>query len=254
MVSAMPDLLCETSGGIATLTLNRPDRKNAMSPQMLVLLADAWCELERDDSVRVVILTGAGSEFFCPGGDMDSLVPVLMGKREPADEWERRFRDERTELSRIAFLNPYAFDKPIVAAVNGDAVSAGCELLQATDIRIASREARFGLFEVKRGLIPAGGSLAKLQRQIPYCRAAELIFLAERISAKEAQAMGLVGELVDRDRVLDRAREVAERLAKFDPRALQKSKQALRRTRGLPEDEACRIQQVCFDEFMAEQG
>ncbi len=248
----MPDLLFEKSAGVATLTLNRPDRKNAMSPQMLVLLADAWQEIESDDAVRAVVLTAAGSDFFCPGGDMDSLVPILMGKQEPADEWERRFRDERTEVSRIAFLNPHAFDKPIVAAVNGDAISAGCELLQATDIRIASREARFGLFEVKRGLIPAGGSLAKLQQQIPYCRAAELILLAERISAEEAQAIGLVGELVDRDRVLERAQEVAERLAGFDPAAVQKSKQALRRTRGLPEHEACEVQQVCFDEFMAD--
>ena len=247
----MPDLLYEKSDGVVTLTLNRPDRKNAMSPEMLVLLADAWQAIEHDEEVRAVILTGAGSEVFCPGGDMESLVPVLTGAREPADEWERRFRDERTELSRIAFLNPYAFDKPIVAAVNGDAVSAGCELLQATDIRIASREARFGLLEVERGLIPAGGSLAKLQRQIPYCRAAELILLAERISAEEALAIGLVGELVDRDRVLERAREVAERLARFDPAAVQKSKQALRRTHGLPEDEACRVQQACFDEFMA---
>jgi len=250
----MPDLLCDKTDGVATLTLNRPDRKNAMSPQMLVQLADAWQDLEHDDAVRAVILTGAGSEFFCPGGDMDSLVPVLMGKREPADEWERRFRDERTELSRIAFLNPYAFDKPIVAAVNGDAVSAGCELLQATDIRIASRDARFGLFELKRGLIPAGGSLAKLQRQIPYCRAAELILLAERCSAEEAQSMGLVGELADSDRVLERAQEVAARLSSFDPAAVQKSKQALRRTRGLPEIEACRVQQTCFDEFMAEKA
>lgn len=247
----MPDLLFETLDGVATLTLNRPDRRNAMSPQMLVLLADAWQEIERDDEVRAVILTGAGSEAFCPGGDLDSLVPVLTGAREPADPWERRFRDERTEVSRIAFLNPHAFDKPIVAAINGDAVSAGCELLQATDIRIASREARFGLFEVKRGLIPAGGSLAKLQRQIPYCHAAELILLAERISAQRALAIGLVGELVDPDRVLERAREVAERLAQLDPAAVQMSKRAMRRTRGLPEDDACRVQQACFDEFMA---
>ena len=246
----MPDLLFEKSDGVATLTLNRPDRKNAMSPEMLALLADSWQEIERDDEVRAVILTATGSEFFCPGGDMVSLVPVLTGEREPADPWERRFRDERTELSRSAFLNPYPFDKPIVAAVNGDAVSAGCELLQSTDIRIASRTARFGLFEVKRGLIPAGGSLAKLQRQIPYCRAAELILLAERISAEDALAIGLVGELVDPDRLLGRAREVAERLAQFDPAAVQKSKQALRRTRGLPENEACQVQQACFDEFM----
>ncbi|MCP4903974.1 MAG: crotonase/enoyl-CoA hydratase family protein [bacterium] len=250
----MSDLLFEKSGRIATLTLNRPDRKNAMSPQMLVLLADAWLEIERDDAIRVVILSAAGSEFFCPGGDLDSLVPVLTGKQEPADEWERRFRDEQTEVARVAFLNPHAFDKPIVAAVNGDALSAGCELLQATDIRIASRAARFGLFEVKRGLIPAGGSLAKLQQQIPYCRAAQLILQAEAISADEAQSIGLVGELVDRDRVLERAREVAERLAGFDPAAVQKSKQTLRRTRGLPEEEACLVQQICFDEFMAEQA
>jgi enoyl-CoA hydratase/carnithine racemase len=249
-----PDLLYETFDGVARLTLNRPDRRNAMSPQMLVLLADAWQEVKRDDGIRSVILTAQGTRDFSPGGDMSSLVPILLGERAPADEWEERYVADRQEISRIAFLNPFELDKPVVAAINGDAVSGGCELMQGSDLRIASREARFGLREVERGLIPAGGSLAKLQRQIPYCRAAELVLLAERISAEEALRIGLINEIVDPDRVQARAEEVAQRLASFDPLAVQKSKQALRRTQGLSETEACRVQQECYDEFILERG
>ncbi|MGE4652313.1 MAG: enoyl-CoA hydratase-related protein [Myxococcota bacterium] len=250
-MTAAPDLLCEKRDGVATLTLNRPERKNAMTPRMLCLLADAWKDLEADDEVRAVILTAQGDSAFCPGGDMQAMVPVITGSREPADEWERRYRADQTEISRVAFLNPYPFDKPVVAAINGDAVSGGCEILHATDIRIASREARFGLREIERGLIPAGGSLAKLHRQLPYCRAIEMVLLCERISAEEARAIGLINEVVAPEEVLPRARAIAERLASFDPAAVQSAKRALRETWGLPEEEACRIQQQSYDDFMA---
>ena len=95
------DLLCEKSDGVATLTLNRPQRKNAMTPQMMCLLADAWLELEGDDEVRAVILTAQGHEAFCPGGDMEAMVPVITGSREPANEWERRFRADEAEIERL---------------------------------------------------------------------------------------------------------------------------------------------------------
>jgi enoyl-CoA hydratase len=247
-----PDLLYETFDGVARITLHRPDRRNAMSPQMLVLLAEAWQEVKRDDGVRSVILTAHGTRDFSPGGDMSSLVPILVGDRKPENEWERRYLADRVEISRIAFLNPFDLDKPIVAAINGDAISGGCELMQGSDIRIASRKARFGLREVERGLIPAGASLAKLQTQIPYCEAAKLILLAERITAEEALRIGLINEVVAPGEVQTRAEDIARRLASFDPHAVQKSKQTLRRTQGLPEAEACRIQQICFDEFMDE--
>lgn len=250
-MTAALDLLCEKSDGVATLTLNRPHRKNAMTPQMMCLLADAWLELDRDDAVRAVILTAQGHEVFCPGGDMEAMVPVITGSREPADDWERRFRADESEIARIAFLNPHPFHKPIVAAVIGDAISGGCEILHATDIRIASREARFGLREIERGLLPAGGSLATLQHQLSYCRAAELVMLCERISAEEARAIGLINEVVEPEAVLPRAREVAERLASFDPAAIQAAKRTLRGSWGLSEEKAAALQQRAYDDFMA---
>ena len=245
------DQLCEKHEGVATLTLNRPQRKNAMTPQMMCLLADAWLDLERDDGVRAVILTAQGQEAFCPGGDMEAMVPLITGRREPADDWERRYRADEAAISRIALLNPYPFHKPVVAAINGDAISAGCEILHATDIRIASRHARFALREIERGLLPAGGSLAKLQHQVPYCRAAELVMLCERISAEEAQSIGLINEVVDPEAVGPRAREVAERLARFDPAAIQAAKRTLRASWGLTEEESCALQQRSYDELMA---
>ncbi|MCH2173034.1 enoyl-CoA hydratase/isomerase family protein [Myxococcota bacterium] len=243
-------VLCEKSDGVATVTLNRPERKNAMTPQMMCQLADTWQDLEHDDSIRAVVLTGQGEKAFCPGGDMEAMVPVITGSREPVDEWERRYRSDQTEISRIAFLNPYPFDKPIVAAINGDAISGGCEILHATDIRIASRKARFGLKEIERGLIPAGGSLAKLQHQVSYCRAAELVLLCQPISAEEARNIGLVNEIVEPELVLPRALEIARRLASFDPAAVQTSKSTLRRVWGLSEPEACGIQQQAYDDYM----
>jgi enoyl-CoA hydratase len=208
-------------------------------------------DLEGDDAVRAVILTAQGSEAFCPGGDMEAMVPVITGSRQPADEWERRYRSDQTEISRIALLNPHPFHKPIVAAINGDAISAGCEILHATDIRIASRDARFGLREIERGLLPAGGSLAKLQHQLSYCRAAELVMLCERISAEEACAIGLINEVVEPEALRPRARQVAERLARFDPVAIQAAKRTLRASWGLSEEEACALQQETYDDFMA---
>jgi len=245
------DLLCEKRDGVATLTLNRPQRKNAMTPRMVCLLADAWLDLERDDSVRAVILTAQGQEAFCPGGDMEAMLPLITGKREPADEWERRYRADEAGISRIAFLNPHPFYKPVVAAINGDAISAGCEILHATDIRIASRHARFALREIERGLLPAGGSLANLQHQVSYCRAAELVMLCDRISAEEARSMGLINEVVEPEALESRAREIAERLASFDPFAIQSAKRTLRAVWGRSEEEACALQQRSYDELMA---
>ena len=245
------DLLCEKSDGVATLTLNRPQRKNAMTPQMMCLLADAWLDLEGDEEVRAVILTAQGHYAFCPGGDMEAMVPVITGSREPANEWERRFRADEAEIARIAFLNPHPFHKPVVAAINGDAISGGCEILHATDIRVAARGARFGLREIERGLLPAGGSLARLQHQLSYCRAAELVMLCDRISADEACAIGLINEVVEPEALQQRAREIAERLAGFDPSAIQAAKRTLRAGWGLSDVDACALQQRTYDDFMA---
>ena len=155
----MPDLIYEKRDGIAYLTFNRPEARNALLPQTMVLLAEAWIDFRDDDDARVAILTGAGDQAFCVGGDLARLMPPFTGAREPEDEWDKRLLSDLGAM-QTALLRPFELYKPIVAAVNGYALAGGCEILQATDIRIAASHASFGLSEAKRGLVPGGGSTA----------------------------------------------------------------------------------------------
>ena len=240
----MPDLIYEKRDGIAYLTMNRPERRNAISPQMMVQLGEAWLDFRDDDDARVAILTGTGDQAFCVGGDLELLMPLFTGARKPEDEWDRRLLSNRG-LTAVALLRPFELYKPIVAAVNGYALAGGCEILQATDLRIASETASFGLSEAKRGLVPGGGSMVRLARQIPHCKAMEILLLGDRMSAWEAHRVGLINEVVAPEELLPRAEEIARRLAKNGPLALRKIKEAVLRTSGLPLEEAFAIENEC---------
>ena len=246
----MPDLLFEKRGGIAYLTFNRPERRNAISPQMMLQLADAWLEFRDDAALRVAILTGAGHEAFCVGGDLALLMPLFTGAREPDDEWDTRLLANLDRVP-IALLKPFELYKPIVAAVNGYALAGGCEILQATDIRIASRTASFGLSEAQRGLVPGGGSMVRLARQVPHCKAMEILLTGDRMPAAEAHRIGLVNEVVEPDAVMPRAEEIAARLARNGPLALRKIKEAVLRTSGEPLARAYEIENECSAVVMA---
>jgi enoyl-CoA hydratase len=234
----MSDLLYEKRDGIAILTLNRPEQRNAFSPETMVRLAAAWIDFRDDDSLRVAILTGAGDTAFCAGGDLGRLMPLFTGAREPEDEWDRRLMEDVGSVMSTALLRPFELYKPIIAAINGYAVAGGAEILQSTDIRIASEEASFGLSEAQRGLVPGGGSMVRLPRQIPYCKAMEILMTGDRISAEEAHRIGFVNEIVAKAEVMPRALEFAERLAKNAPLALRAIKEAVIRTSGLALEEA----------------
>lgn len=238
----MPDLLYEKRDGIAILTLNRPERRNAFSPELMVQLAEAWVDFRDDDSLRVAILTGTGNVAFCAGGDLGRLLPLFTGARQPEDEWDHRLMGDVANIMSTALLRPFELYKPIVAAINGYALAGGSEILQSTDIRIASTTSSFGLSEVQRGLVPGGGSMVRLPRQIPYCKAMEILMLGDRISAEEAHRIGFVNEVVAPDQLMSRAFEVAERLVKNAPLALQAIKEAVIRTSGVELEEAYRIE------------
>lgn len=248
----MPDLLYEKRDGVAMLTFNRPERRNAISPELMVSLAEAWLDFRDDPEARVAILTGAGSEAFCAGGDLQLLMPLFTGARQPADEWDHELLANLDKIP-VALLKPFELYKPIVAAVNGYALAGGCELLQATDIRIASRTASFGLSEVQRGLVPGGGSMVRLARQVPHCKAMEILLLGERMPAEEAHRIGLVNEVVEPDELLPRALEIARRLSRNGPLALRKIKEAVLRTSGLPLERAYEIENECSAVVMASQ-
>jgi len=243
----MAHVLFEKSDGMARVTLNRPEKRNAFSPEMLVRLCEIWAEIADDPEVRVVLLTGAGTRAFSSGGDLGTTIPLMMRARAPEDEWERRFAADRKQLGR-AILRNADFFKPVVAAINGDALAGGAELALATDIRVMSSEATFGLTEVRRGLIAGGGSLARLGRQIGWADAMELVLTGEPISAQRALEMGLVNRVVAPDQVLASAEDLARRVSLGAPVALAKSKEAMVRSNGRSLEEAFEIETQCTKE------
>jgi enoyl-CoA hydratase len=239
-VSEPPHLLTERDGHVLIVTMNRPERRNALSSEMMELLEAAWDTVDGDPDIRVAILTGAGGAF-CAGADLDAMT-----RMHPGDAFAAEDRAEGTKAVAAGVIKPllkgYRLSKPLIAAVEGPAVAGGTEMLQATDIRIAGQSARFGVSEVRWGLFPLGGSTVRLQRQIPYAVAADLLLTGRHLSAPEAKEVGLIGEVVPDGGALARAREVAERIAANGPLAVQAVLRSMRATEGLPEAEAMRVE------------
>ena len=237
----MPALVFEKRGPIAYLTLNRPEAHNAMNPEVIVRMAEAWQEVENDGSVRAAIVTGAGAKAFSAGADLGRLIPLFTGARKPEDEWDHKLAANPT-LSAMALLRGFSVGKAVIAAVNGFCIAGGMELLQGTDLRVASETASFGLQEVKWAIIPAAGSLARLQRQIPYCKAMEILLTGNRIDAHEAHRLGLVNYVVAPGHVIAKAEELAHTIAENGPLAVRAIKKAVERCSGRPFEEAFRLE------------
>ncbi len=243
----MPHLLTEQHDGIAVVTMNRPEKRNALSPEMVVRLAEFWESVATDPAVRAVVVTGAGTQAFCAGGDMGSLIPLMMRTRAPEGEWETRFSADRKQLHR-ALLRHSRFFKPVIAAINGHAHAGGAEFVLATDLRVMSTEATLAVTEVRRGLIASGGSLARVARQVSWAHAMELMLLAEPVSAERALTMGLVNRVVAPAEVLPTALDLARRVCLGAPVALEKTKEAMVCSNGLPFDEAFAVETRCTKE------
>jgi enoyl-CoA hydratase len=209
--------------GIATLTLNRPARRNALSPGLVGDLRRALADVKRDDAVRVVVLTGAGDQAFCAGGD---LAGGMTGGGFLASVAEKGgFAQVVRDLHDLG--------KPVVAALNGDALGGGVGLLLACDLVIAHDEVRIGLPEVKVGLWPMMVT-ALLVRHVGRKVAAELMYLGERMPAEEARRLGLVNRVVSRADFPAAVTALAETLAQRSPAVLRLGKDAFHGTADLP--------------------
>src|SRR5947199_1988310 len=191
---------------IAVVTIENEPRRNAMSRAMLADLAALWDRLEADNSCRCVVLTGAGDKAFSSGAD---LAGDLSASAETAHVVNR------------ALLKNTPFPKPIVAAVNGDCVAGGLELLLSTDIRAAVPEARFGLPEVRWSIYPFGGATVKLTHQIGHVHAMDLLLTGRLVVAAFAARIGLVNAIVERATLMDWALETAATIAANSPAAVQ---------------------------------
>jgi 2-(1,2-epoxy-1,2-dihydrophenyl)acetyl-CoA isomerase len=207
----------ERSGGIATVTLNRPESRNAIDMPMRKALIEALETLEREPGTRVLVLAGAGGHF-CAGGDMKSLR-----ERRPTREEHL----ERVRLLNRLVLALAAFPRPTIASVDGYAVGSGCNLALACDLIVASDRARFGEVFGKVGLVPDGGASWLLPRLIGAARAKELLYTCEIVDAAAAERFGLVNHVVPQAELALRTRALAERIAKGPPQAQAAAKRLL---------------------------
>ena len=212
-------LLYEVVEGVAIIRLNRPDRMNTLGGTMKPDLARAFFELARDDtSVRCVVLTGTGDRAFCAGADIKERAG---GTAHPADYYVTQQRTH--EL----FRGIEEFEKPVIAAINGVALGGGLELALCADIRLAARSARFGLPEIKLGVIPAAGGTQRLPRVVGPAIAKELIFTSELINADAAKDIRLVNRVIDDDKLMDAALTMARRIAAQPPLAVRFAKRSV---------------------------
>lgn len=207
-------ILLEVSDGIATLTVNRPQVRNALGAETVEEIQAALRELAGRDDVGVVVITGAGEKAFASGADIREIRQ--RGKREALEAINQRL-----------FTAVETFEKPVIAAVNGYALGGGLELALACDIRIAAQEAVFGFPETGLGIMPAAGGTQRLPRIVGWGKAKELILTGERIDAATAERLGLVSQVVPRAELLQAARTMAGKILSRGPLAIRLAKAAL---------------------------
>ncbi|HEX8407938.1 MAG TPA: enoyl-CoA hydratase-related protein [Thermoanaerobaculia bacterium] len=206
----MENVKTENRDGVLIITVDRPKVLNALNAQTVEEIGQAFAAARDDDSVRVVILTGAGEKAFVAGADINELATMtpITGK-------------ETAERGQRTFLSIERFPKPVIAAVNGFALGGGCELALACHIRIASDKAQLGLPEVTLGIIPGYGGTQRMARLLGKGKALELILTGDRIKADEAERIGLVNKVVPADQLMTVAEEMARTIAKRGPLAVR---------------------------------
>jgi E-phenylitaconyl-CoA hydratase len=219
--------------GVATITIARPDAMNALDPEALGLLNDAFQNVNVDNNVRAVILTGAGTTAFCTGSDLKKTMPPKESFAE-------------LTFGRVQRYYPFAgidIDKPVICAVNGYALAGGMELALACDIRIASSNAQFGQSEVRVGSIPAAGGTQRLPRIVGLSDAMLMMLTGDRIDAQEALRIGLVSKVVPADELMGTASAIAQRIVENAPLAVRAVKKLVRDGIEMPLSAAIQAEQ-----------
>src|SRR2546423_6485483 len=204
----------EVTDSIATITINRPERMNAMDAEHYKGLSQAWMRVRDDAAIRVAIITGAGEKSFSAGADLKSFITSPAG----LDEMWLTQRDQLLNRGLEVW-------KPVIAAVNGYCLAGGMTLLLGTDIRIAAEHATFNIAEVKRGILPGNGGTQRILDQLPYAIGMELLLTGDSIDAQKALHYGLINKVVPRDKLMDEARMLAKKIAANAPLAVQAAKE-----------------------------
>jgi enoyl-CoA hydratase/carnithine racemase len=232
----MAKLIYEKRARVAYLTLNRPEAKNAIDPELHGLLREAWTDFRDDATVDVAILTGAG-DAFCAGADLKTFIPPWLD----ADPLKVRAVVQDGFGGRLT-RGLHRITKPVLAAVNGWALAGGLELALACDIRIASERARFGSFEARRGYHHGDGGIVRLVNTCGAGVALEMLLTAEPIDASRARACNLVARVVPHDALLAEAERVARQILRNDQLAVRSAKETILDVIGRPLDDQLRIE------------
>ncbi len=233
-------------GAVETITINRPDKLNALNQQTLLELSDAFSAAAVNDATRVVVITGSGNKAFVAGADIGEIQEL-----SPIDA------HAFSELGQQVMLGIQHLDKPVIAAINGYALGGGCELALACNLRIAGDNALLGLPEIKLGIMPGFGGSQRLTRLIGAGRALEMMLTGEPVAAGRAEQIGLVNQVVEAGALRDTVSDYAERLARAAPHALHGILDAVNKGADLPleaglELETDRFALCCATEDMRE--
>ncbi len=219
--------------GIALITINRPERRNALDAEHYAGISAAWIRVRDDPAVRAAIITGAGDKAFCAGADIKSYIGRDV---DPAELW-------LTQKGQLLNRGLEVW-KPVIAAVNGQCIGGGTTLLLATDLRVAVPTATFGVAEVKRGVIAANGGTQRLAQQLPHCIAMDMLLTGDAMDAATAERWGLVNKVVPQAELMDAAYDYARRVAANAPLAVQASKELAVRSRDMDLASGLRMEQM----------
>ena len=223
----------DVKDGVATVTINRPEAHNALDAAHYTAISNAWKTVRDDPEIRVAIVTGAGERAFCAGADIKNF---LNRETEWSDVWQTQ-RDQLLNRGLEVW-------KPIIAAVNGFCMGGGVTMLLATDIRIASAHATFGLSEVKRGIIAGNGGTQRILQQLPYCVGMEMLLTGDPIDSTTAERWGFINKVVPHKDLMTTAHEYARRIAVNAPLAVQAAKELAVRSRDVDTATGLRIEQL----------
>ena len=226
---------------VATVTLNRPEARNALNPELIIALAETWDRLAADDDVRAIVVAAAEGSTFCSGFDLGTTIPIMTGAREPVDEHERRLAGDLSLMGR-ATLRDLDPGKPVIAAASGHAIAGGMELLLAADLRVVAEGVKLGLSEVGLGLIPAMGGTARLSRHLPRAVAMEMLLTAKPMLSDQLAATGMINRLVPAAEVRAVARELAGVVATNAPLAVRAAREVILASADLSEAESLALE------------
>ncbi|WXG39374.1 MAG: enoyl-CoA hydratase/isomerase family protein [Candidatus Freyarchaeum deiterrae] len=234
-------VICEKDDHILTITINRPKVLNCIDPETNLELADVWKKFHLDDDAYVAIITGAGNKAFCTGADLKNWHPYV---REQKVNYPRKNAYQGPGFG--GYTRGMQIFKPIIAAINGMCYAGGLEVALAADMRICSEEAKFGVLNRRWNVGLGDGGTQRLWRVVGLGRAFELILTGKEIDANEAYRIGLVNEIVPKEKVLERAKEIARIICSHPQGSIRTDKEAVIRGIGTPLEEGLRIESMLF--------